>query len=59
MQRDSHGLEYAPWKREVDGLWKGMFEHIGRMSPEPQQSSLQMIRELWTTYLTHYATATQ
>ena len=22
MQRDVHGLEYMPWKREVDDLWK-------------------------------------
>ena len=54
MQRDVHGLEYAPWKREVDALWKRIFEHIGRMAEGPQQSSLQMIREEWTTYLTHY-----
>ena len=54
MQRDVHGLEYAPWKREVDALWKRIFEHIGRMADGPQQSSLQRIREEWTTYLTHY-----
>ena len=55
MQRDSHGLEYAPWKQEVDGIWRRVFAQIGRMSAGPQQSSLQMIREVWTTYLTHYA----
>ena len=58
MQRDVHGLEFPPWKREVDGLWKSIFEQIGRMNPSPQQSALGMIRELWTTYLKHYATAT-
>ena len=55
MQRDSHGLEYGPWKQEVDGLWKGIFDQIGKMSPAPQQSSLETVRELWTMYLTHYA----
>ena len=55
MRRDAHGLEYAPWKKEVDGLWKRIFEQIGMMNARPQQSSLEMIREDWTTYLTHYA----
>ena len=59
MQRDVHGLEFSPWKEEVDGLWKGIFEQIGRMSPGPQQSALEMIREPWTMYLKHYATATE
>ena len=54
MQRDVHGLEYAPWKREVDALWKRIFEHIGGMAEGPQKSSLERIREEWTTYLTHY-----
>ena len=54
MQRDSHGLEYSSWKQEVDGIWRGIFAQIGRMSAGPQQSSLQRIREVWTTYLTHY-----
>ena len=54
MQRDVHGLEYPPWKEEVDAIWKRMFENIGLMSAGPQQSSLEMIRETWTTYLTHY-----
>lgn len=55
MQRDAHGLEYDPWKREVDAIWKRSFEQINRMSPEPQQSALEMIRELWTSYVAHYA----
>ena len=57
MQRDAHGLEYSPWKQEVDGLWKRVFGQIGKMSAGPQQTSLQMIRESWTTYLTHYGMA--
>ena len=56
MQRDSHGLEYDPWKGEVDAIWKKTFAEISRMSPGPQQASLESIRELWTTYITHYAT---
>ena len=59
MQRDSHGLEYGPWKQEADAIWKQVFEQIGRMSPDPQQASLSMIRDVWTTYLTHYAVATE
>ena len=54
MQRDVHGLEYAPWKLEVDGLWRRIFHQIECMSASPQQASLQMIREPWTMYLTHY-----
>ena len=54
MQRDSHGLEYDPWKREVDVLWKHTFEQINRMRPGPQQHALEMIREQWMTYITHY-----
>jgi hypothetical protein len=59
MQRDVHGLEYQPWKEEVDAIWKLMFKHIGLMSATPQQSSLEMIRETWTTYLTHYGVGTE
>ena len=59
MQRDVHGLEYGPWKREVDGLWKRIFEQIGRMSAGPQRSSLETIRELWTMYVKHYAAVTR
>ena len=55
MQRDVHGLEYGHWKKEVDGLWKSVFQQISKMGPEPQQQSLESFRELWTTYLTHYA----
>jgi hypothetical protein len=54
MQRDVHGLEYTPWKREVDNLWKRTFEQISRMSETPQQSALEVVREPWTTYITHY-----
>ncbi len=55
MQRDAHGLEYAPWKHEVDALWKRTFEQINRMSPTPQRHNLESIRELWTTYIAHYS----
>ena len=55
MQRDAHGLEYDPWKREVDALWRRTFEQINRMSPATQQRSLESIRELWMTYITHYS----
>ena len=54
MQRDVHGLEYAPWKREVDDLWKRIFEQISRMAQEPQRGALELVREPWTTYITHY-----
>ena len=57
MRRDSHGLEYSSWKREVDGVWRRIFAQIDRMSAGPQQSSLQTIKEAWTMYLTHYAVA--
>ena len=59
MQRDSHGLEYEPWKREVDALWKRTFEQINRMSSGPQKASLDALRELWTTYITHYSVIEQ
>lgn len=55
MQRDAHGIEYEPWKHEVDALWKRTFEQINHMAPEPQQGSLVMIRDLWTMYISHYA----
>ena len=54
MQRDAHGIEYDPWKAEVDTLWKRTFEQINHMKPEPQQNALEMIRELWMSYITHY-----
>ncbi|MCH8826757.1 MAG: hypothetical protein J4N64_01530 [Chloroflexi bacterium] len=55
MQRDAHGLEYAPWKKEVDELWKTTFEQINQMAEDPQKQSLEMIKELWTMYISHYA----
>ena len=55
MQRDAHGLEYDPWKQEVDGLWKRTFEQINRMSPMPQRTALESIREHWISYVAHYA----
>ena len=55
MQRDVHGLEYARWKLEVDDLWKRVFQNIQKMGDGPQRAALELIREPWTTYLTHYA----
>ncbi len=54
MQRDTHGVEYARWRAEVDDLWKSVFEKINAMSPDAQQSTLEEIRDLWTTFLTHW-----
>ena len=54
MQRDMHGLEYRPWKREVDELWKRVFQQITHMRAGPQKTSLEEIREPWTHYLTYY-----
>ena len=59
MQRDSHGLEYSRWKHEVDDIWRRIFAEIDRMSTGPQKSSLHMIREVWTMYLTHYVAVAQ
>ena len=55
MQRDVHGLEYAHWKEEVDVFWKSIFEQVSLMTEAPQRSALEMIREDWTSYITHYA----
>ena len=55
MHRDAHGVEYAPWKNEVDNIWKITFENINDMSEAPQQNALEMIREPWMMYLSHYA----
>ena len=54
MQRDFHGLEYEPWKREVDHLWKCTFQEINNMSIDSQQVALETIEEVWRTYITHY-----
>ena len=54
MQRDMHGLEFDPWKKEVDNLWRRTFEQINRMGQTTQQSALEGIKELWMTYITHY-----
>ena len=55
MQRDAHGLEYAPWKTEVDELWKSLFADVNELDPEIQPVALESIKELWMTYITHYA----
>ena len=55
MQRDAHGLEYAPWKNEVDELWKTLFEDVNAIDPDIQPIVLESIKELWMTYITHYS----
>ena len=54
MQRDPHGHEYEPWKKEVDSLWKSIFEVINGMDEENQKVSLSCISEVWVSYITHY-----
>ena len=59
MQRDPHGLEFEPWKREVDDIWRRTFESINSMSEKSQPSVLQYIKETWVTYITHYGVIDQ
>ena len=54
MQRDAHGLEYGPWKVEVDELWKEVFTSINGLGSEAQPAALESIKDLWMTYITHY-----
>ena len=54
MQRDAHGLEYPPWKSEVDELWKGVFQTVNEIDAELQPAVLESIRDLWMTYISHY-----
>ena len=54
MQRDAHGLEFGPWKLEVDDIWKRTFEIINSMDEDVQKRALELIKETWTTYITHY-----
>ena len=54
MQRDPHGHEYEPWKKEVDSLWKSIFETINGMDEVNQKVSLNSISEVWVSYITHY-----
>lgn len=56
MQRDSHGLEFAPWKREVDALWRSTFTQIDKMGAQTQRDVLEAVRDLWTSYVQHYVT---
>ncbi|MDP7628791.1 MAG: hypothetical protein QF530_12915 [SAR202 cluster bacterium] len=55
MQRDVHGIEYLPWKREVDDMWRRVFVNVNRMSADTQVAVLEDIRETWTVYLTYYS----
>ena len=59
MQRDPHGLEYAPWKREVDHIWKRTFEHINGMGEKSQEMALESIKDTWVSYITHYGIVDQ
>ncbi len=54
MQRDAHGLEYGPWKVEVDELWKEVFISINDLDSEAQPAALESVKDLWMTYITHY-----
>ena len=54
MQRDAHGLEYAPWRVEVDELWKSVFININELDPDSQPAALDSVKDLWMTYITHY-----
>lgn len=54
MQRDPHGLEYGPWKKEVDNIWKEVFSQINEMSEDPQKLVLEAMRDTWVSYITHY-----
>ena len=54
MQRDPHGLEYGPWKLEVDNIWKKIFSEINEMSEEAQKMVLDSMRDIWVSYITHY-----
>lgn len=54
MQRDAHGLEYAPWKVEVDELWKEVFISINDLNADVQPAALESVKDLWMTYITHY-----
>jgi len=54
MQRDAHSPEYTHWKKEVDDIWKRIFESINSMDEISQKESLETIRETWVSYITHY-----
>ena len=54
MQRDAHGLEYSPWRLEVDELWKDVFVNINNMNSDTQPAALESVKDLWMTYITHY-----
>ena len=59
MQRDPHGLEYTPWKIEVDHVWKQVFELINSMYEDAQLSALESIKETWVSYISHYGISDQ
>jgi len=59
MDRDVHGPEFSPWKEEVDHLWRAIFQLANSMAAEPQREALEMVRETWTSYITHYSGLTE
>ena len=59
MQRDPHGLEYAPWRIEVDHVWKQVFELINSMYEDAQLSALESIKETWVFFISHYGISDQ
>ena len=58
MERDTYGLEYAPWKSEVDDIWKRIFLNISKMQPKNQGVALQAIETVWKSYISHYGVLT-
>ena len=54
MQRDPYGLEFDPWHKEVDFIWKYIFKQIDYMNSDVQKYALEHIRESWTSYASHY-----
>ena len=43
MQRDAHGLEFGPWKLEVDYIWKRTFELFNSMNEDVQKRALELL----------------
>ncbi|MFL2803742.1 MAG: hypothetical protein ACJ0BB_02400 [Dehalococcoidia bacterium] len=54
MQRDSFGIEFDAWKKEVDEIWKQIFKTITLLTDESQKIVLENIQDEWVSYITHY-----
>lgn len=54
MQRDSFGIEFDAWKKEVDEIWKQIFQIITLLTDESQKIVLENIQDEWVSYITHY-----